>query len=275
MIFEGDYELLYLPSDTNCSFKENKVSDFVTELHPSLQTQKNAKIYLTSILYPATFMNIYPGANVITLEEKRTLSPGYAPIRKRNIFIRPGHYDSIDQLIDQVNADLPPYIRFHAKNNRTVIEFKLKSVEQNAKIYLSDYLCGMLGFIHRKVFAYPGVVPAKLHVDEKITRADGSLNYRSDIYYDLLIYHHSLFIYTNIVHPVRIGDTISNLLATVHSERDAAQTSNSYIFKPISHPIGVPLALSDLQNIEIKICDSLGETYKFTHGKVLLQVIIK
>ena len=94
-------------------------------------------------------------------------------------------------------------------------------------------------------------------------------NIRATNTIDLNLTTHNLYIYSNIVSEMIVGDVYAQLLKIVNT-RNGAYGEN--VFIRYENPDYVKLNSNYIKNIRINIKDSLGENFKFQSGNVLIKL---
>ena len=76
---------------------------------------------------------------------------------------------------------------------------------------------------------------------------------------------HTIYIYSDVVDPVYVGDSFSNLLRIVKVSDYKFGSHNSITFE---HPIYIPVHGNELRSIRINIKDDAGDDIQFEFGRV-------
>ena len=94
------------------------------------------------------------------------------------------------------------------------------------------------------------------------------LYYTADYISDLNAGIHSMFIYTDIIRETLVGNTFSPLLRNIN----VVPKRDIYIQRSFDRVHYMKLNSNRINNIEIKICNSLGELIKFYFGDVIIKI---
>jgi len=231
---EGFY--VVLPSNASYEIYKNKLSSFTVRLPTMLNLGPEWQVAAVSISYPKSWFNIGEGYTIEMTHRVEKKKTGYKAT------IPPGNYESSDDLIDEINrltTAWPGNIKFKVEKH------KLKIDNAPPSLIISENLAQVLGQINNK-----SVRPIYL---------DQGLN--------------SLYVYSDIVYPSIIGDTIGPLLRVVHvpSKTTFGQQVTEY-FDP---PYYYPLAHFNFQEITCYIRTDTGVPPAFRFGRVVITLHFK
>ena len=137
-------------------------------------------------------------------------------------------------------------------NNRTGLCEIIVESEETIEIHRK--LANILGFFDKVQFANVGNRPA-------LPRA-----YVSDVIPDINLLTFSLYIYSDIVYPSRVGDKNVPILGIIHCD---THLDSQYTIPILNY---IPVIGNVLSKIEIKITDTTGDLIHFQFGKVIIRL---
>ena len=249
---EGGVSTIFLPSNAKCDYFENKTSHFVTDLAEPINLKPGAKIALAEIIYPNSIMNVFEPMTEIHLLKKRGIKTGHY-----NKTILGKNYRNIEQLIRVINgaiksAKMESTLRV---NNKTGLCEIIVESEETIKVHRK--LANILGFIDKVEFANVGNTPS-------LPRA-----YAGDVVPDINLLTFSLYIYSDIVYPTRVGNTIVPILGIIHCD---SRLDSQYTHRTLPILNYIPVIGNVLSKIELKITDTTGDLIHFQFGKVIIRL---
>ena len=157
--------------------------------------------------------------------------------------ITPGAYNSIDELIKEVNERMLNFsIVYNSRKNRA--EIKPKSNDKTINLHLKNGLNDVLGFSNNTFNAAKGVYQAELDVN-------------------LLRGINNIFVYCNICEPIKIGNTQAPLIRTIAFNNE--KYGKTFTFHYIN-PMYVNINKKFIDSIEIMLCDATGDTLPLAEG---------
>ena len=164
--------------------------------------------------------------------------------------IGPGHFGHGEELVDEINEKKPQSFRcrFHIhKNTKKCTIF----IQAGQKLVLHPLLARMLGFVENEFEAFD---KSNAITSRSIVSPTSGFEY--------------ILVYTDIVKDSVVGTTEAPLLRTVPASRRWDEQV-SHIF---DSPHYVPVALSRIPRIEIKIASETGNLVPFEQGKTLIKL---
>lgn len=264
MMRENQYIILpsnVVSSDVN---NDNTTSHFITELPKALELDSDYEVALIEINYPHSFLEVIPA-------QKCSYSVTVVDIRKPED--HPRQFDACDlsksehlfsdhkQIITHLNSIRPSAFKgfFRLIKDKVVID-----LTEGDAIILTKFLADILGFDKQKYFFAHGK-PTK-HKERDFFRifADRSP--------DLRIANYNMFVYSNLVTETLVGDSMLPILRSVPVD---PEQRGKYITKSFEKPRYIPLSSNFFQNIEILICDDLGQPIKFQWGKTVIHLHLR
>jgi len=178
--------------------------------------------------------------------------------------LRAGYYESVEQLIDELNIEMRVILKSedHTKSPEIAIDpitkyVCLKPGSDSKNSYapnLSDEICGILGISRKTV----------LHED---TYDEGFVS--GDRPADIDAWLHSLYVYCDIIAPQYVGNTRAKLLRAV--EVPNTKYGDQVVIK-YDNPHYLPLIVNDFEEVEIDIKDDTGESIPFMFGRTRLKL---
>lgn len=246
----------YITLPSNTKVAGNKNNDFVVELPKKFQLMGAWEVGLSDISYPVSWNTVSDSIvdNAIVMRKLPGIDykVGKNSIRTQNspdywgFKVQSGRYTSPEDLVKSINdqdfytpdGPILSYNRLFNKitNIRPDVIFIGKSIQ---------YQLGLENF--------PSKYEGKFTMD-----VTGGLNY--------------LWIYCNLVQPQIVGDTMTDLLATVPIKVEQNSTIN---FMRFERPQFVPLKTHDFNSIRIEIKDHQDQLFPFQFGAVLIRLCFR
>ena len=134
-------------------------------------------------------------------------------------------------------------------------------------ITLSKQLATLMGFKRRK-FDCNLIDLDKCYNVEQDDKNTDFLIYTADYISDLDANAHSMFIYTDIIRDTLVGNTYAPLLRNVN----VVPKRDNYVQRSYDRIHYAKVNSNRINNIEIKICNSLGELIKFNFGDIIIKI---
>lgn len=254
----SDEELttLYLPSNTKCDYFENKTSHFKIDFTETIALRPGAKVALSEVIYPNSVLNVYAPINKIYCVR---IEKNPDRVRKYCKRIPEKYYHNAQEILDAINSSL----------QESGVESTLSLDETTGKclvhanpgetVILHRILSNLLGFVDRTRFR---AAPDR----------EARQTYESQVVPEVSLLTFSLFIYSNIVYPTKVGSSEVPVLGILKC--DTERTASEYKHETLPVLNFVPLIGSTLSSIEIKITDTTGEPIRFQFGKVIIKLIL-
>jgi hypothetical protein len=243
---------LVLPSNTvNEGFSNNKTSEYTTSLPRALELNKDLwEVALTEITYCHSWNNIYQPFNSIGFKTQKTPDGDF---KHEVINLPPGNYE-LSYLIDAIYNAQPKAFKGGLIYNKSNNRLKL-TLYKGEGIKFHTHMADILGF-NKNVYDHShDELPNKTRRRIMSARAS-AIN--TTIF--------SLFVYTNIIKNILVGGIFTPLLRNVKVESGYGK----YHEKLYDNALYIPLSTDVIKNIDIKICDDLGNLIKFEYGKVII-----
>lgn len=274
---------LYLPSNTECSFHENKTSDFITVLNKPIELEDNAEIALLEIIYPNRFHNIHHPINVLKFYKP------YSDIHYSNL--SDGYYRTANDIMSALNNCVPP--GFKTKFSYDEITDKTRIViGKDEELEIHEKLSAMLGFFGKTVFVMTEGVNT-IHkrdvetveldltiienkpIDETLETVDldnESVEFYSKQSLNLRLSTFALYIYSSIVESTIVGNSLVPLLGIINTNPSEKAPEVHLSIEKVNF---IKLNTNRLQNIDIQVRDSQGDLIKFRTGNIILRLLIR
>jgi hypothetical protein len=96
----------------------------------------------------------------------------------------------------------------------------------------------------------------------------GTTHYKSEFPFDLSGGVHALYVYSNLVKPSFVGDSLTQLIRLVEVPNDIKYGQQIVINYP--NPFYVPVLIKEFETIEIDIKDGIGENIPFKFGRAII-----
>lgn len=253
-----------LPS--NASFDEfpnNKNNHYFVRLEQPLNLQSGEwEVGLLGVQYPNNWVNVTNGSLIVTRQ-----AVGNKPAIIYTIKPRPGRYSSMVELIRELHRllatntytndvlgvlGLDRMVSFYYDPIRNKVYLIIKNITYAVRF--SSEFAEIFGFEKDKTYHKP---------------FSGRESIMSPKTPDVFKGHTSLYIYSNLVKPYRVGDTTAPLLRTVGVDNRSRYTNIDKEFRNI-HYHEVDTISSDI--VEVDIRRDNGDRIPFTGGKTVLIV---
>jgi hypothetical protein len=220
----------------------NKAGNYKVQLAHPINLRGRWEVALAEIQYPRTWKNITRDATFICWEQ------GTGTVYE--VIVPEGHYYGVPQLLETITDGLPAEVKKEVKFQFRPQTGKVETVLGDGyNIYWKDDLLKRLLGVHRDEFLGPIMTKTK---------------YPADI--NLGFY--SLFLYTDIIQPVLVGDAAVPLLQIVPIEGQYGD----YITKTYTKLHYVPLQAVHFESIEMNISTDTGQDVQFDYGKVVVKL---
>lgn len=288
-----DQFTLILPS--NAKNYNNSVAGWKTKLASRTSLPGKWVVGLKEISYPKSWYNVTTKADVtlLTLADSdpdetmkaedlnETLDMDDSDSDTQESVIRDiipmGYYSSTEQIANALNKGIiknliengvatsfTPRVKFLPYSNKirfiAGLPHKDSSYEQSTTFWFSDEFNELIGFNRNAGWK-----------NELVEGPDGKalkemLVKDSEKPFDLLGGIRGVYVYTNIVKPVQIGDTYSPLLRVVEVPPVSFPFGEQFT-KRYDHPVYTQVSTNMLDEIEFELCDDTGKPIPFMFGK--------
>jgi hypothetical protein len=294
-----------LPSNSSMNYyPENTLSNYVTKLPQLFDFDGSWEVGLSEVLFPISWPTVKANeiAMRILIWHKNPENNQYVRDEWVTISPPPGHYESPDILVKQINAKIErvEYRKNLARflyndiSKKITVRFDEKALSETI-ILMSKPMAELLGFEWETKTRQkrdvkpptesggdePGISRKRRQVEDEIkdyllVRAGDSdmvalgpedaLSYTASGVCDLQRGFYSLFVYCDIVEPVVVGDVKAPLLRVVNISGKEGSTI-SRIYQNIQY---VPILRKQFDTIEIDIRSDFGQKVAFERGKVIV-----
>lgn len=270
-----------LPSNVK-SQNNNKQSDFETALATKLRLDSSFKVALSEISYTRSWYNVPEGECLFLLVEGPTDHSKTIQINLKQP-IAGGNYGTITDLLGHLNDSLG---LLQIENNLTncllpkLVEItRLKRIvmwlgrltiekkEYLLSLKFSNNLREMLGFSDDKDVNPTIIDSCKAYFNQSDVETHKK-HIVAKYPYELKGGFHSLFVYTDLIKPSIVGDTIAPLLRVVdvpESSVFSEQVSITY-----DQPMYFSLRNDEIDSIQVEIKDDSGNLVPFLFGRTIL-----
>jgi hypothetical protein len=241
---------LVLPSDVNnLSGVENKPGHYTTYLPKTITLNKDEwKVAIVDMNFVLSWFNV-------TMENCLVILNGPLTDEIR-LHIPLNRYENAAALVKAINSLLKS-VSFHSyfqlSHTRVTVW-----IQPHERITLHDITAAMLGFRENKfehTSTYRGMTPIS---SARPTNVHLPLQ--------------NIYVYSNLVKEIPVGDTYAPLLQVVPVRNDVYGSVQHHQFR---NPLYTSLATNDLSVIEVKLCDDRGNVIEFDVGRVVLKLHLK
>ena len=253
------------------AFPENTLTHYVTKL-PDRFDLGEWEVGLSEIQHPISRYNV--SKEDVQLEMYHVdSSSGAAAVH--DVSPPPGHYDSLDALVKQINATIAS-----KESKKNLFRFSYNEISKKITITFGPDAKLPTVLVMSKMFAelagfsladVKSVLSEHEEREKKTTTGGKSKELRTAILLalnvcDLQRSFYSLFVYCDVVEHVVVGDVKAPLLRTVNITGKEGLTVNR-IFQTVQY---VPVKRKQFSTIKIDIRDDTGRPVPFQHGKVIV-----
>lgn len=261
---------LTLPSNSSAKyFPDNTLTHFTTKLHTAVSLSGDWEVALTEVTFPKSWYTIEKGGGVIIVECGGYSSPELGTMHAYTSEIRvpAGYYENVTDIVREINKALSkiiplyivnpmiwktenngmPILKYHEGTKR--VHFQMS---RNQSITLSTTLMAILGVGNKQ--------------SPSVAKQEDSYTWVASRGSDISRGLNCLFIYSDIVEHVTVGDTRAPLLRIVDARGPHGETIN-HIYE---RPLYIPIQKKQFETVEILISDDFGVKIPFQSGKVII-----
>lgn len=255
---------VYLPSSTITKIYDhtNTPGDYKIQLAEELNLKEQDWVVgLQEIFIPYYISNITDDMTTMNVFFKKTGENGEIEQAKKEITIETGNY-TVQAFVNEVNAKLSTL-------ENVSLRLKYEYTSKKMKFYSVDYYEG-IEFPNLKLQKMLGYSPTKKtvihHTDEDFK--DSKLRFSLPLPVSFNTFNNILYCYTDIIEKSIVGDIFSPLLRLVNL--DANYGKMSIIHANFKQPHYHKVSTTNIKEIHIKLCNSLGETLSIKRGETIV-----
>jgi hypothetical protein len=278
---------LTLPSNSSHKFfPDNTLTHFKTHLHNAISLPgKNWEAGLSEIMFSKNWYNYdRDEENTPTLTITCVHCPNLDGILQsvpdkvelRNAYstdirIPSGHYDSMETVTAKINALIQDTYRrpFDVRGSRKQVPLntapELKYSPVSRKVAVTVHPNQTLTW-SREIAQILGLGPKQMKMINPSN--ENAVVIKAQRTSDIGNGVNSLYVYTDIISPVPVGETVAPLLRIVDTRGEHGETIHRYYDRPRY----VPVQKLHFDTIEIDIRTDQGEPVPFEHGKLVCVV---
>lgn len=239
-----------LPSNVKSVTDErNTTSRYKTYLPKTFTLDKRHwRVALVELDFPYTWTNISPDSSTIYVTDTESeVRHGSIPVK---------HYTDENELIEMINTIL---LFMNSKSSLEILPGSIVSLTlgSDEKIRFHPTLAHMLGFTVETL--------NNMGKDRKVLE---SAERRIDLHVNL----YNAYLYSDIVESTLVGDVFVPLLRTMPIHHEKYGTVKHYEFV---QPHYFNLQTGIISVIEIRLCDSAGNSIRFERGTVIAKLHFK
>jgi len=266
---------LTLPSNSSVKyFPDNTLTRFTTKLHSAISLIGDWEVGLSEIIFPKTWYNVERASLTNPAHVTITgLQSDNKPLYTSQVRLTPGHYSTIEKLIEEINNNI-------ARNFRHQISFEPNDKAVKSRL-ITDIPDLRYNVVNRKINVY---LPASMSIrfSESLAYTFGLVETRqnpiinsstTDVMMvkghrtsDIAQGYHALYIYCDVLESVPVGDTQAPLLRIVDTEGE----HGSIIHKCYEKARYLPLQKKHFDSLEIDIRTDAGLPVPFEHGSLVI-----
>jgi hypothetical protein len=279
---EDNFNII-LSSNVQSFFNENKISVFKTQLAQRINLIGDYEVGILEISYTYSWYNMPNDEYISILYHDKNNDQQIL-----HYTFDKGQFNNAAELINSINnkietqfsslnLDENPKVTYSSSDHMITIDHGLKDNKLYCITFSSD-LCYMLGIerknLNEKIIKALKIEKAELlkHAktpnEEFVRPKDSFLTYISHHPVDLSGGYHSLFVYSDIVKPSFVGNSLTQLLRVVAVPNDykfGQQVVISY-----TNVFYTPVLIKEFDTILIDIKDSTKNNIPFKFGRVIL-----
>lgn len=253
---------LYITLPSNASINkhpDNTLSNYITDLAQPIKLNYPYEVALVELTFPNNWQqNITIGKIIIKYKDKivDTGEITIADIHNNSLSI-------INHKIKQINVEhfqIPTDVEIHRIQIVTPHNDGPKNFYQYqirgpgiSMIFIGEQLCDFLHVESNKIYNH----------GDRSQLSETNIDLKNTLYPD------TLYIYTDIISHQYVGDTMSQLLATIPILTPEGQTQSTQI----QNPHYLPINRDSISSIQITIKDDTNQIIKFKTG--IRKVIVK
>ena len=180
-----------------------------------------------------------------------------------NIFVPDGI--SIEKMIKIFNDQIPnKYVKFSIVDNQLGI-----FVKYNYEVEINGYFVTLLNFDKYRSICKPEFIIFNFP-DTFILTGNPTNNFKIEILSNQIKFVEEMFIHTNIIKPVHVGEDMIKLLRIITDDSDY----DSIVCKSFTDPHYTQLDSRSIERIRMTISDSEGEKIKFNniHSRIVYKL---
>jgi hypothetical protein len=276
MDMNDDDFFLVLPS--NVSRKDslvNEISKYRTYLPSPLEFSSSWEVGIVEINYPHSWANIsgtYRGITFlyydIMLHEP---SVTQRPTEKHEKQLPEEYYNNIEELIENFDNLKPRWFEGHLRlrTKKAQRGYLQVTLPPGYGISFNKNLAEILGFrngtMQNPRWCYAASMEKGL-LSEGDYKKQYTQVFNAQEKPDIRAYTYNIYVYSNIIKKVFVGNYFVPLLRTV----PIANQPDEYIHHTFVRPYYIPINQNFIEYIDIQLCDSLGELMKFKWGRIII-----
>jgi len=235
-----------LPSNSSMNyFRDNSAAKFTTKLLQPIELDDESWVVgLVEIIFPMSFFNVQKGRNSMLYTQKDNAV-------MEELKLNPGHYQSMDHLLQYVNA-VSGFRESITLSYNAITGHVISKVAPDRKLFLGPGIADILGYKSG---------------ESEIKEGRHMSPYNAKLFNEI---PQQLYIYMDLLVPQIIGDTCAPLLRIVGIED--VTTFGKVIVKTYDNPHYVPLLKRRFESIEIELRDAQGKLAPFQYGPTTIKL---
>lgn len=291
-------EYVFLTSNVKSDIgmqENNTIGNYYTHLPKKLILDDSWEVSIAEITYSKSWFNVPFQQKIdIAFISKNNIDPFRRKIHG-NYNLPAGNYATIEVLVDAINSKLdeiknangmieyPPYLSVSTnQTNKVIISFGATiedtQYEENNRAFFipifPEYLCNMLGFTTvlnecLDLETYGDFVTADGHHIRAMNKsAFGHQIAMIGEYQYQMKPIHTLYVYSDIIQPRIVGNSMSHLLRNIAVPSEVAYGEDVYL--PYKKRFYHPLSQFEIDKIRVEFKDDSGENILFNFGRTTL-----
>ena len=268
----------------------NTLTNYTTKLHSEISLQGDWEVGLSEIIFPKNWLNIGEGQVVTVVMYAIKYPKGHEDYREDiyksereemyqfdrmiQAHISKGYYRNVTSLVNEINKELNKELEYFISDTHALSQFRNRAMREGfvkfrydentnlvsiftmeeCAVTMTHDLVDMLGFSRDD---FPDIenqeAMSNIMKAERLAVVDSK--------------RHSMFVYSDVVECVPVGDTSAPLLRVIDIE---TSSSSSILHKSFDRPRYLPLRRLNFESLEIDIRDGLGRPIPFENGTVIV-----
>ena len=253
---------LTLPSNTK-DFTSNTSSTFRVNLPNPLELSGEWQVALVEIQYPHSWYNLNdPDGNWIMVWSMELEKANYNSLVQLDV--PSGSYTDVDELLSAIQREMKG-LKTPVKTLDLNRNLKLEYTPLDKRIRLKMHPKAIKSVMFGKQLQY------MLGLDDQWPKQFHKSVHLAKYPPDLTAGFNTIFVYSDIVQPQVVGNTLVPLLRTVPTEGKYGDSVDRVFLAP--HYI--PLRTKTINSVEIAIKDDTDTPVKFNFGKVIVKLHLR
>ena len=248
-----------LPSNSSMNYyPNNTLSHYTTKLPKRVTLAGDWEVGLVEVQYPHTWFNVSEGDRTFRISQRDDSNDKKVWLEVGTFKLEVGYYPSPQYLVKLING------RIKAIFKSDPVSFSYRSITQKIKVTLAN----------DTQITIPSQLKDMFHLKNATMLPDVNpteTTYKSEKPIDLDKGMYALYVYSDIVEPQIVGDSLVSLLRAVPISGEYGAKVYTHFNNAQYHP----LARRDFDTVEVDIRDDTGKPIPFERGKLLVTLHLR